>query len=423
MSAPPSPPFRDSIEHLLAELERIDLLIRLDVRRSRALHGPDDQFQGLYVSDEEVDQLLNKPLGMPRAMATGGVSAFAEAQPLLVTVRDGCSARKAAALAVGVSLRLEQLAERFNLLPFDIDCILICLAPELDLRYERFYAYLQDDVTRKRPSVDLVLNLLCGSLPDRLTGRGRFSNDAPLLHWKILQVFEESQNSHAPLLAQHLKLDDRISSWLLGSDSFDSRLQVNIRNVDEASAPERAPESAGEPHSDVAAHVERSLNWSREGRAVLYLQAANDSGGEQLATSLCKRQKRELLVADGPQLVKIEGLDFAIVVRLVVREAILADAALYWEGFDALLADDKRSTAWSTLSRVRRPSCSCVPGRGDPLGTVRSSSQPAIHENRAPPPRSTAAPPTLDQGFGRCRDCEGRFDSVGGEVPVFRRAD
>ena len=44
-----------------------------------------------------------------------------------------------------------------------IDVLLICLASELDLRYERLYAYLQDDVTRKQPSVDLVLNLLCPS--------------------------------------------------------------------------------------------------------------------------------------------------------------------------------------------------------------------------------------------------------------------
>jgi hypothetical protein len=43
---------------------------------------------------------------------------------------------------------------------FDVDLILLALAPKLDLRYERLYAYLQDDVTRTWPSVDLALNLL-----------------------------------------------------------------------------------------------------------------------------------------------------------------------------------------------------------------------------------------------------------------------
>ena len=58
-------------------------------------------------------------------------------------------------------LRLDRLARLFGLSTLDIDILLICLAPELDNRYERLYAYLQDDVTRKRPSVDLVFNLLC----------------------------------------------------------------------------------------------------------------------------------------------------------------------------------------------------------------------------------------------------------------------
>ena len=43
--------------------------------------------------------------------------------------------------------------------------LLIALAPEIDPRYERLYAYLQDDVTRKRPSIDLTLNLLPATSP------------------------------------------------------------------------------------------------------------------------------------------------------------------------------------------------------------------------------------------------------------------
>ena len=61
------------------------------------------------------------------------------------------------------SPRLERLALAFELDPFDQDAFLVCLAPDLDLRYERLYAYLQDDVTRKRPNVDLILRLASSS--------------------------------------------------------------------------------------------------------------------------------------------------------------------------------------------------------------------------------------------------------------------
>jgi hypothetical protein len=49
---------------------------------------------------------------------------------------------------------LAALAEMYDLSGFDLDVMIIALAPELDLRYERVYAYLQDDVTRRHPSMD-----------------------------------------------------------------------------------------------------------------------------------------------------------------------------------------------------------------------------------------------------------------------------
>src|SRR5262249_5080649 len=58
--------FETSLQHLLAELERIDLLIAAQVARARKLYTSDEQFRGLYISEEEVNALLKQPLGFPR---------------------------------------------------------------------------------------------------------------------------------------------------------------------------------------------------------------------------------------------------------------------------------------------------------------------------------------------------------------------
>jgi hypothetical protein len=58
--------FSSSVQHLLAELERIDLLIQLQVTRARQTQEFDEEFQGLYISDKEVDNLLARPVGLPR---------------------------------------------------------------------------------------------------------------------------------------------------------------------------------------------------------------------------------------------------------------------------------------------------------------------------------------------------------------------
>ena len=52
--------FENSLEHLLSELERIDLQLRLQVLRMRDRYGQpgDDELRGLYISEEEIDGLM-----------------------------------------------------------------------------------------------------------------------------------------------------------------------------------------------------------------------------------------------------------------------------------------------------------------------------------------------------------------------------
>ena len=50
------------------------------------------------------------------------------------------------------------------------------------------YAYLQDDVSRKRPTVDLALNLLCPSAEARPARRAHFAPDAPLIRAGLLHL-------------------------------------------------------------------------------------------------------------------------------------------------------------------------------------------------------------------------------------------
>src|SRR5262245_3210609 len=52
---------------------------------------------------------------------------------------------------------LDRIAVAHGFGEFDIDVLLMALAPELDRRYERLYAQLQDGPAAGRPSVDLAL--------------------------------------------------------------------------------------------------------------------------------------------------------------------------------------------------------------------------------------------------------------------------
>ena len=121
---------------------------------------PDDPFRGLYLSEEMVDRLLDTAPGDTR---------WSDASGRL----DACERAADEAAARGAQLRLRDLRGVFDLADVDVDMLVIALAADLDPRFERFFGYLNDDVTRRRPSVALALEL-CGVSLVSAADRGRF---------------------------------------------------------------------------------------------------------------------------------------------------------------------------------------------------------------------------------------------------------
>ena len=58
--------FKTSEEHLFSELRRIDILVQIAVAKARLIYNSNDQFRGLYISDDDIDRCLNQPIGSPR---------------------------------------------------------------------------------------------------------------------------------------------------------------------------------------------------------------------------------------------------------------------------------------------------------------------------------------------------------------------
>jgi hypothetical protein len=191
MSKLPAPLFASSSDHLLAELERIDLLIRSRVAHLRRVQSEDEHFRGLYISEQEVDALLDRPLGAPPWLKALQEGRLADVDAALDRLGRQIAQRCAASAACGIDLRLHRLAASFALDAFEIDVLLVCLSVEIDLRYERLYAYLQDDVTRKRPSVDLAMRLLAPAGSDLAALRRHFSASAPLLAHRLIQLLDD----------------------------------------------------------------------------------------------------------------------------------------------------------------------------------------------------------------------------------------
>lgn len=154
-----------NLEYLLDELKRLELLIHLRLlkQQDRQTASPLDQFKGLVLLEEEIFQLVAGTADRPgdESVGTPNNSKAQMLAEMLVHLERQIAQRRAASLLDGTGIFLARCSQLFSQTRFDEQCLLVCLAPEIDRKYEKLYAYLQDDVTRKKPSVDLLLSLLC----------------------------------------------------------------------------------------------------------------------------------------------------------------------------------------------------------------------------------------------------------------------
>ena len=272
-------------------------------------------YRGLQIQPEEVGGLLSQAPGKPLLWATQ---------------------EDTTATSLQQNSKLTELAKRFQLTPFDIDTVLIALAPEFDLRYERIYAFLQDDVTRRRPSVDLALNLLCATPEEKLMQRARFAAEAPLIRNLLMTLITDTQQTHSPLLAQALKLDEQVVQWLLGGTEPDGRLTAFCRCIEPEINPRQLYLDQGLSFAPGTPINEIS---KKQAAFKLYFHGRTGAGKRSMAEAIAGQSGLRLLSVDLRGALKT-GEDFQRICIRLERQAWFQHALLFIENLDALRLEE-----------------------------------------------------------------------------------
>ncbi|QWF77838.1 AAA family ATPase [Amycolatopsis sp. CA-230715] len=273
---------------LAQRLSLVETRVRRAVAARRAEDPqPDDPYRGLYLTPEAIDALLADP------------------------------ARSAVPDAIGPAPEVPAftaLTKVFGLSELDIEILLIALAPDLDPRFERFYGYLNDDVTRRRPTIGLALDL-CGLAPADPAGRARFRAGAPLVAHDLLAVTEPER----PLLSRTVAVPDRVTAHLLGDQAPDAAL-AGIATVPEESLVD----------TEQAAWLGRGL---AAGLTPVHLVQSAGASAPELALAALAAAGRPAVVVDAAALADGEPGE---VVAIALREAGLRGGGVVLGPLEAL---------------------------------------------------------------------------------------
>jgi hypothetical protein len=309
-----------SASYLLARLRLIESRVRaLVAHRRQDDPAPDDPFRGLYLSDEQVDRVL-------AVDPASRVIEWGDADQRRSLEKDADDFE-----AAGTPLRLRAVARSAGLGELEVDLLLLSLAPDLDSRFERLYGYLNDDVTRRRATIGLGLEL-CGASPWWAEARGVLSAEAPLLTADLL-VVEETER---PYLTRSLRVPDRVAAHLLGDDRPDPSVAELLR-----------------PDVTLPAHdgVRPLASAIVEGAELVYLRERAGSSTPALAAAALRQAGLPALVVDLEHLGSTA--DVAAVAKLVGREALLTGAGVVAGPLEAVL--ERGPAAIRALAELPRP--------------------------------------------------------------------
>jgi len=313
---------RDPLQAWLKTLRQLDCIIARALRSAATGSSAEttwNAFRGLTISASDVVQLLERS---PAASLLGGVGSDVVAELVNPLVEDE---------------RVHWLRATYQLDDFDIAVIVVAIAPELDTRYERLYGFLQDDVTKKYPTVDLCLNLLCSSPQIRIELRTRFSADALLTRHRLVATVQNPHKTDSWLLGQALRVDPQIIDVLLGQGGLDRRLVSFCRNVLPCNSRVESLISG-----DSWQRLESLLRQSTSNRAPLrlFFHGPRGAGKRQVAEALAATLGCPLLYADLSRLLSSD-IDFMQALHVTFREAWLQGSILYWDELDALRTSDR----------------------------------------------------------------------------------
>jgi hypothetical protein len=262
--------------------------------------NPDDPFRGLYLSDEAVDRLL-APAAAPPPLPSGDRHRVERAG-------DDAEQR-------GEPVRLRQLARAADLTDLDVEFLVAALAPDLDSRFERLYGYLNDDVTRRRATIGLVLEI-AGVPCTSASARARLAPGGPLLDYQLVIL----EDASCPYLTRSLRVPDRVTAHLLGDDACDPGLTdfvYQLRSYDCAIAAQLAPV--------LGRHVQ-----------LVYLRDRGRRSAAAAAAAALEASGLPVLALDFSRVSSSEVDGLVLIAR---REALLQGAGLVAGPVDGLVGD------------------------------------------------------------------------------------
>lgn len=211
-------------------LERLDLLLTRAVfyfRQKHANNGNTTHWQ--VISEEEINKILGDKIAAQKETTTSYIQEIEAINEKISTQEKNYSEYLTSSREKNQLIPICFLQKTFNLSLSEIDILIICLAPMIDWRYARIYAYLQDSLTKtSTSSLTLIWQILAPTLHQHLKIKENLTSNSALSTWQLIQNSLGKSINLSELDEQPIKLALDIGYFLLDAKvSIDEALVLH----------------------------------------------------------------------------------------------------------------------------------------------------------------------------------------------------
>lgn len=227
--------FENSREHLSEELKLMELYIKRQIalmNLTGTAYNKFDEFSGMYISEDEIKHYLDHKGNTENPESIRQHKTVKSLSDEIARLRKHIKRCIDYTQENGPALRLLELKRRFQLTETELDILVCCISPDIDIRFQRYFAYLQNDVSKKRPTVQLLSRMFLGEKDNVFQARSLFNKETSLFNKKLLNFKSNESIKESAFPVQMPVAADSVTDFLLGMNHLDSSLQTIARLID-----------------------------------------------------------------------------------------------------------------------------------------------------------------------------------------------
>ncbi len=235
------------------------------------------------------------------------------------------------------NLQVIDLMKKFKLDKFSILIFMLSLVVTLDRKYEKIFAYLQDDISLKLPIAETAIKLFAAPGTLLVSYFNYFNNKETITKFLL-----DKDNSYSSILNIDLRIHKRILSYIIQPDKFE-QLPVYMNVIKNSSFKGKfINDIYSKRIKEVIDTYDEDKREIYRGTVLLFIKGSSGSGKSYRVLKAFSEKRKNVIMVDLKAFLEEEG---GVLEKLssIIREKVISQGVLVFKNFETFIENENKN--------------------------------------------------------------------------------